>query len=63
MRVYIKSIEERTWQRVIDGWTPPNAIDEDDHILIKLESTWKTDEVQFPTSTRRHSMPSSLLLK
>ncbi|XP_075524516.1 uncharacterized protein LOC142556908 [Primulina tabacum] len=43
---HIKSIDERAWQRVLSGWTPPRRIDEDSDSLIKPESDWTTDEVQ-----------------
>ncbi|XP_075515303.1 uncharacterized protein LOC142549942 [Primulina tabacum] len=46
IRFYIKSIDERAWQRVINGWTPPKRVDEDGDNLIKPESDWTTEEVQ-----------------
>ncbi|XP_075483854.1 uncharacterized protein LOC142524011 [Primulina tabacum] len=46
MRVFIKSIEERAWQRVLDGWSPPNIEDADGDTRLKPESTWTIDEVQ-----------------
>ncbi|XP_073277698.1 uncharacterized protein [Primulina huaijiensis] len=46
IRYYIKSIDERAWQRVINGWTPPKKQDEDGDSLIKLENDWTADEVQ-----------------
>ncbi|XP_075499268.1 uncharacterized protein LOC142537656 [Primulina tabacum] len=46
MRVFIKSIEERAWQRVLDGWSPPKIEDADGDTQLKPESTWTIDEVQ-----------------
>ncbi|XP_075515558.1 uncharacterized protein LOC142550205 [Primulina tabacum] len=46
IRYYIKSIDERAWQRVINGWTPPRRVNEDGDSLVKPESDWTTDEVQ-----------------
>ncbi|XP_073019497.1 uncharacterized protein [Primulina eburnea] len=46
MRVFIKSIEERAWQRVLDGWSPPKLEDADGDTRLKPESTWTVDEVQ-----------------
>ncbi|XP_075512784.1 uncharacterized protein LOC142548375 [Primulina tabacum] len=45
MRVFIKSIEERAWQRVLDGWSPPK-IEDADGDTRQPESTWTIDEVQ-----------------
>ncbi|XP_073282378.1 uncharacterized protein [Primulina huaijiensis] len=46
IRFNIKSIDERVWQRVISGWTPPKKLDEDGDNMIKPESDWTADEVQ-----------------
>ncbi|XP_073017944.1 uncharacterized protein [Primulina eburnea] len=46
MRVFIKSIDERAWQRVLDGWSPPKLEDADGDTRLKPESTWTVDEVQ-----------------
>ncbi|XP_073063983.1 uncharacterized protein [Primulina eburnea] len=45
MRVFIKSIDERAWQRVLDGWSPPKLEDADGDTRLKPESTWTVDEV------------------
>ncbi|XP_073064132.1 uncharacterized protein [Primulina eburnea] len=46
MRVFIKSIDERAWQRVLDGWSPPKLADADGDTRLKPESIWTVDEVQ-----------------
>ncbi|XP_073057055.1 uncharacterized protein [Primulina eburnea] len=46
MRVFIKSIDERAWQRVLDGWSPPKLEDADGDTRLKPESAWTVDEVQ-----------------
>ncbi|XP_073024324.1 uncharacterized protein [Primulina eburnea] len=46
MRVFIKSIEERAWLRVLDGWSPLKIEDADGDPRLKPESTWTIDEVQ-----------------
>ncbi|XP_073277715.1 uncharacterized protein [Primulina huaijiensis] len=46
MRMYIKSIEERAWQRVLNGWSPPRTVDDDGDSRVKPESSWSNDEVQ-----------------
>ncbi|XP_073035371.1 uncharacterized protein [Primulina eburnea] len=46
MRMFIKSIDERAWQRVLDGWLPPKTVDNDGDSLAKPESQWSNDEVQ-----------------
>ncbi|XP_073290686.1 uncharacterized protein [Primulina huaijiensis] len=46
IRYYIKSIDERAWQRVISGWTSPSVTDQDGDSLPKPETDWTADEVQ-----------------
>ncbi|XP_075483595.1 uncharacterized protein LOC142523747 [Primulina tabacum] len=46
MRMFIKSIEERAWQRVLDGWSPPRILDDDGDSRSKLENSWSNDEIQ-----------------
>ncbi|XP_075504434.1 uncharacterized protein LOC142541862 [Primulina tabacum] len=46
MRMYIKSIEERAWQRVLDIWSPPRIVDTDGDNRVKPESAWSNDEIQ-----------------
>ncbi|XP_073061905.1 uncharacterized protein [Primulina eburnea] len=46
MRVFIKSIEERAWLRVLDSWSPPKIEDVDGDTRLKPESTWTIHEVQ-----------------
>ncbi|XP_075492434.1 uncharacterized protein LOC142530486 [Primulina tabacum] len=46
IRYYIKSLDERAWQRVINGWTPPVMIDQEGDKRSKLETDWTVDEVQ-----------------
>ncbi|XP_073049472.1 uncharacterized protein [Primulina eburnea] len=41
MRVFIKSIEERAWQRVLDGWSPPKLEDADGDTRLKPENAWE----------------------
>ncbi|XP_073307143.1 uncharacterized protein [Primulina huaijiensis] len=46
MRMNIKSIEERVWQRVLDGLSTPRIMDADGDCRVKPESAWSNDEVQ-----------------
>ncbi|XP_073304543.1 uncharacterized protein [Primulina huaijiensis] len=46
MRYYIKSLDEKAWQRVINGWTSPSMTDQDGDSLPKPETDWTADEVQ-----------------
>ncbi|XP_073024240.1 uncharacterized protein [Primulina eburnea] len=46
IRYYIKSLDERAWQRVINGWTPPVATDQEGDNRPKPENDWTADEVQ-----------------
>ncbi|XP_073317286.1 uncharacterized protein [Primulina huaijiensis] len=46
MRMYIKSIEERAWQRVLDGWSPPKLVDVVGDSRVKPENVWTNDKVQ-----------------
>ncbi|XP_073049030.1 uncharacterized protein [Primulina eburnea] len=46
VRYYIKSLDERVWQRVINGWTPPLATDQEGDNRPKPENDWTADEVQ-----------------
>ncbi|XP_075499879.1 uncharacterized protein LOC142538449 [Primulina tabacum] len=46
IRYYIKSLNERAWQRVINGWTPPVMIDQEGDKRPKPETDWTADEVQ-----------------
>lgn len=43
MRMFIKSIDERAWVVVLDGWRPPRVI-VDDVPILKPESEWTADE-------------------
>ncbi|XP_073130554.1 uncharacterized protein [Henckelia pumila] len=44
MRVYIKSIDEKAWQHVLQGWNPPRRTDGEEDFLLKPETEWNTDE-------------------
>ncbi|XP_073294318.1 uncharacterized protein [Primulina huaijiensis] len=46
IRYYIKFIDERAWQRVINGWTSLIMLDQDGDSLPKPETDWTADEVQ-----------------
>ncbi|XP_073036607.1 uncharacterized protein [Primulina eburnea] len=46
IRYYIKSLDERAWQRVINGWTPPVVTDQEGDKRPKPETDWTADEVQ-----------------
>ncbi|XP_075487953.1 uncharacterized protein LOC142527121 [Primulina tabacum] len=46
IRYYIKSIDERAWQRVINGWSPLVMLDQEGDNLPKPETDWTADEVQ-----------------
>ncbi|XP_073130155.1 uncharacterized protein [Henckelia pumila] len=45
MRVYIKSIDEKAWQRVLQGWNPPRRTDGEGDFLLKSETDWNADEI------------------
>ncbi|XP_062104227.1 uncharacterized protein LOC133815396 [Humulus lupulus] len=45
MRAYLKSIDERVWMAVSEGWTPPTEIFGDVDIA-KAASKWTTDEIE-----------------
>ncbi|XP_073121962.1 uncharacterized protein [Henckelia pumila] len=44
MRVYIKSIDERAWQRVLQGWNPPRRTDGEGDFPLKPETEWNAEE-------------------
>ncbi|XP_073139041.1 uncharacterized protein [Henckelia pumila] len=44
MRVYIKSIDEKAWQRVLQGWSPPRKTDGEGNFLLKPETDWNAEE-------------------
>ena len=46
MRMYIKSIDERAWIAIQDGWTPPRTVHENpnDVVQIKPERLWTNEE-------------------
>lgn len=46
VRIFIKSLDERVWQLVVTGWTPPKRVDADGDNLNKPENEWTTAEVQ-----------------
>lgn len=46
IRVYIKSLDERSWQVIVAGWSPPRSTDGDGDSLVVPESEWTTAEVQ-----------------
>ena len=46
VRAYIKYTDERAWQAVINGWTPPQWIDEIGDIIPNEESDWTPDEIK-----------------
>ncbi|XP_073132746.1 uncharacterized protein [Henckelia pumila] len=45
MRVYIKSIDEKAWQRVLQGWNPPRKTDGEGDFPCKPETEWNADEI------------------
>ncbi|XP_057775211.1 uncharacterized protein LOC130994194 [Salvia miltiorrhiza] len=44
MKIYVKSIDERAWVAVLDGWTPPNTTDDNGVTSLTPESRWSADE-------------------
>ncbi|XP_073138773.1 uncharacterized protein [Henckelia pumila] len=44
MRVYIKSIDEKVWQRVLQDWSPPRRTDGEGDFLLKPETDWNAEE-------------------
>ncbi|XP_073056906.1 uncharacterized protein [Primulina eburnea] len=46
IQYYIKSLDERAWQRVINGWTPPVATDQEGDNRPKPENDWTADKVK-----------------
>ncbi|XP_075494816.1 uncharacterized protein LOC142532391 [Primulina tabacum] len=46
IRYYIKSIDKRAWQHVINEWTSSMMIDQDGDSLPKSETDWTADEVK-----------------
>ncbi|XP_073151972.1 uncharacterized protein [Henckelia pumila] len=44
IRVYIKSIDERAWQRVLQGWNPPRRTDGEGDFPLKPETEWNAEE-------------------
>ncbi|XP_073137632.1 uncharacterized protein [Henckelia pumila] len=46
MRVYIKSIDEKAWQRVLQGWSPPRRTDGEGDFLLKPETDWNAEETK-----------------
>lgn len=44
IRIYIKSLDERAWQLIVNGWTSPKQTDADGDTLTKPETEWTTDE-------------------
>ncbi|XP_062114498.1 uncharacterized protein LOC133825594 [Humulus lupulus] len=45
MRAYLKSVDERVWMAVSEGWTPPTEIVGNVDIA-KAASKWTTDEIE-----------------
>ncbi|XP_073132366.1 uncharacterized protein [Henckelia pumila] len=44
MRVYIKSIDKKSRQRVLQGWSPPRRTDGEGDFLLKPETDWNFEE-------------------
>ena len=45
VKVYIKSIDERVWQLILTGWTPPVTTNTETRVeIIKPEQSWATEE-------------------
>ncbi|XP_073137874.1 uncharacterized protein [Henckelia pumila] len=44
MRFYIKSIDEKAWQRMLQGWNPPRRTYGEGDFLLKPETEWNADE-------------------
>ncbi|XP_073137102.1 uncharacterized protein [Henckelia pumila] len=42
----VKAMDERAWQSVLTGWTPPKIVDKDGDYIIKPETAWTTKEAQ-----------------
>ena len=45
MRAYLKSIDERVWMAVSEGWVPPQE-HLGDIVKIKSPSQWTRDEIE-----------------
>ncbi|XP_073138952.1 uncharacterized protein [Henckelia pumila] len=44
MCVYIKSVDGKAWQHVLQGWNPPRRTDGERDFLLKPETDWNADE-------------------
>lgn len=56
IRIYIKSLDERAWQLIVNGWSPPTRIDTDGDSRIKPENEWTTDETYINLAFSVHFM-------
>ncbi len=44
MKIFIKSIDEKVWNAVVNEWKPPVTKDADGSEILKPEGTWTLDE-------------------
>ena len=49
MRAFIKSIDEKAWNTVLIGWTPPTKKDDGGNISFKSEVEWSAEEDKLAT--------------
>ncbi|XP_073126817.1 uncharacterized protein [Henckelia pumila] len=45
IRYTIKALDERTWQSILNGWTPPKTLGPEGDYILKPETTWSTEEI------------------
>ena len=44
MRAFIKSLDDRAWRAVSNGWEAPTSTDREGNVTLKPDSEWSKDE-------------------
>ena len=44
MHAFIKSLNDRAWRAVVNGWEAPTKIDREGNVTPKPDSEWSNDE-------------------
>ena len=49
MRAFIKSIDEKSWRSILQGWKPPTKTDVEGKTVPKSEAKWTFEEDSLST--------------
>ena len=62
MHAFIKSIDEKAWRSVLQGWKPPTKIDVEGKTIFKDKADWTLEEDVLSTQIHGPRKQSSMVL-